>query len=58
MARYNGISPHEEFDMIATTHAKNRHFSALFPLLGTASAFLALLSVGFAIGGTVAMSMM
>lgn len=33
-------------------------FSAFLPLLGTTSALIALLSVGFAIGGTAMMVMM
>jgi hypothetical protein len=44
--------------MIATYKSTNRRFSALLPLIGTMSAFVALLGVGFAIGGTVMMTMM
>lgn len=44
--------------MIATYAPTHRRLSALLPLLGTASAFIALLGVGFAIVGTAIMTMM
>jgi hypothetical protein len=47
----------KEFKMIAT-YKSTRRISALLPLLGTTSAFVALLSVGFAIVGTAMMAMM
>jgi hypothetical protein len=46
------------FDMIATFEPTSRRFSAMLPLIGTTSAFFALLGVGFAIGGTAMMAMM
>lgn len=44
--------------MIATYTSKSRLLSALLPLLGTTSALVALLGVGFAIGGTAMMAVM
>lgn len=44
--------------MIATYKSSPSGLSALLPLVGTLSAFVALASVGFAIGGTAMMVMM
>lgn len=44
--------------MAITHYTRQSRFSALLPLLGTASALIALLLVGFAIGGTAMMLMM
>lgn len=44
--------------MIATANRTNRRFSGLLPLIGTSSAFFALLGVGFAIAGTAMMTLM
>jgi hypothetical protein len=49
---------HEELTMIATYKSTRRRLSGFLPLLGTTSAFVALLGVGFAIVGTAMMTMM
>ncbi len=43
--------------MIATYRSTRARLSGLLPLLGTTSAFVALLGVGFAIVGTATMMM-